>query len=110
MNEATRVVYYPSPGKVFSSAELMEIFSRFSPGDEVILALRQIFQARFASAALDAAAPNMTERAAGHAGGRIQEITDFRNELLQYIGGELRDDGNHSLPKRQTRVSNKSIR
>lgn len=91
MNEITRVVYYPSPGKVFTREELIEIFSRFSVNDSVILALRQIFQARFASAALDAATPNLTERAAGHAGGRISEITDFRNELLEYLQSDVKE-------------------
>lgn len=106
MNEPTRVVYYPSPGKVFSPAELRDIFSRFSVNDPIILALRQIFQARFASAALDAATPNLTERAAGHAGGRIAEITDFRNELLQYLESDVPDGAEQMPPKRpKSRVS-----
>jgi len=103
MSEPIRIVYFPAPGKIFTPEEMTEIFSAFSPKDPVILALRQIFQARFASAAMDAAAPNLSERSAGHAGGRIQEITDFRNELLGYLGGET-EEQEPALQKRKRKV------
>src|SRR4051812_3653996 len=82
---SAQIVYYPAPPKVYSPEEMREIFSRFHVNDPVIAVLRQIFQVRFANAATDAAAEALTERQAGHAGGRIAEITDFRRELLSYL-------------------------
>jgi hypothetical protein len=82
---SANIVYYPAPPKVYSPEEMREIFSRFHVNDPVIAVLKQIFQVRFANAAIDAAAEGLSERQAGHAGGRIAEITDFRRELLAYL-------------------------
>lgn len=82
-----KIVYYPAPSKVYSKEELRGIFSAFHPNDPIIAAIKQLFQVRFANAALDAAQPKLSEREAGHAGGRIQEVTDFRDEILSYTRG-----------------------
>jgi hypothetical protein len=82
---SAQIVYYPAPPKVYSPEEMREVFSRFHTNDPVIAVLKQIFQVRFANAAIDAAALALTEREAGHVGGRIAEITDFRRELLAYL-------------------------
>jgi len=79
-------VYYPFPGKVYTSQQIAEIFARFDKNDPVILAIRLICQLRFERAARDAATPRITDREAGHAGGRIEEITSFRDEILGYVG------------------------
>jgi hypothetical protein len=86
MSTPAKVVYLPNPGRVYSPAELKEIFSKYSVGDVLEVALRQIFSQRFASAAIDAAQVNITERAAAHAAGRIQEVLDMRDELYSYFG------------------------
>jgi len=93
MSASPKIIYYPSPGKVYSPEELRELFSKLSVNDPLIVALRQLFQARFAMAAIDAAEPTLTERQAGHAGGRIQEITDFRDEFLSYLAHTETDQG-----------------
>lgn len=81
-----RVVYLPNPGRIYSPEELKEIFSKYSVGDVLEVALRQIFSQRFASAAIDAAQVNIPDRAAAHAAGRIQEVLDMRDELYSYFG------------------------
>jgi hypothetical protein len=103
MSEQTRVVYYPAPEKIYTNEELGEIFARFSVHDPILVALRQVFQARFASAALDAANPRLTEREAGHAGGRIQEIADFREEILGYLGTSQAETEEGKLPRTRKR-------
>jgi hypothetical protein len=80
-----KIVYYPAPPKVYSKEDMRGIFSAFHPNDPIIAAITQIFQVRFANAALDAAQTKLSEREAGHAGGRIQEITDFRDEILSFM-------------------------
>jgi hypothetical protein len=103
MSEPTKVVYYPAPEKVYTREDLADIFTRFSVHDPIMLALRQVFQARFASAALDAANAKLTEREAGHAGGRIQEIADFREEILGYMGTSQAQTEEGSLLKARRR-------
>lgn len=93
MSSGARIVYFPAAEKVYSPEELKEIFSRYAVGDTLEVALRQIFQQRFASAAIDAATVNLTERAAGHAAGRIQEVLDFRDELYSYFGVAMEPAG-----------------
>ncbi|MEO6567219.1 MAG: hypothetical protein ABIO94_00540 [Opitutaceae bacterium] len=96
-----QIVYYPSPPKVYSPEEMREIFSRFHVNDPVIAVLKQIFQVRFANAAIDAAGEALSERQAGHAGGRIAEITDFRRELLSYLQQQDSDATEPRAPVRR---------
>jgi hypothetical protein len=51
------------------------------------MALRQILQERFGLAAIDSANPTLSEREAGHAGGRIQEVATLRDEIMAYCQG-----------------------
>lgn len=81
------VVFYPFPGKVYTRQEIADIFARFGPLDPVILALRLLCQLRYEAAANEAATPRLSEREAGHAGGRIAEINGFRDEILRYVRG-----------------------
>lgn len=85
MDSPVKIIYYPAPAKFYSEDDLREIFSRYSETDPLAMALKQIFQVRFADAAVEAAALNLTERQAGHAGGRIAEISAFREEILGYM-------------------------
>lgn len=103
MSDAVKIVYYPSTGKVYTPAELSDVFRKFSVHDEAIAALRQIFQVRFARAAIDAANLNLSERAAGHAGGRIQEISEFREEILGYLAAADPVSGEPPPPARSGR-------
>lgn len=82
------VLFYPFPGKIYTRGEIAEIFGRLGPLDPVVVALRLICQLRFEAAARDAAAQKLTEREAGHAGGRIEEITSFRDEIMGYLRAE----------------------
>lgn len=79
------VYAYPSSEKVYSAEEMREVFSAYSLTDPVIVVLRQIFQTRFGLAAIDCASTDLSERQAGHAGGRIAELSDFREEILGYL-------------------------
>lgn len=92
MSENPRIGYYPAPEKTFTKDDLKEIFGLTGKHDDISLALRQILQTRLAIATTDSANPALSERAAGHAGGRIQEITDLMSELLSYQG-LVQDDG-----------------
>lgn len=103
MSNPVRVVYFPASGKVYSPEELKEIFSRYAVGDALEVALRQIFQQRFASAAIDAAQVAISERAAAHAAGRIQEVLDFREELYSYFGVSV-DASGEAKPKAPRRA------
>lgn len=80
----TKIVYYTAD-KVYRPEEIAEVFAQFGPKDPIMLVLRQILLERQARASVDASSPNLTERGAGHAGGRIQEIIDLHTEILNYL-------------------------
>lgn len=79
------IVFAPTPGRALSPDEIAAIIGRISRSDEQWNALYQILQRRLYSASIDAAQPSMTEREAGHAGGRIHEISAFMGELASYL-------------------------
>ena len=101
-NQSVRVVYYPSSGRQYNAEELGEIFSKYAVGDALEVALRQILQQRFASAAIDVANTKATDREASHAAGRIQEILDLQTELYSYFGVAI-DAAGEMKPKPKTR-------
>jgi hypothetical protein len=81
----TQIVYYPAPQKIYAPEEVREVFAPLAPGDPLAVVLRQILQQRLANAMVDAATVKATEREAGHAGGRIQELMDLSSELFGYM-------------------------
>lgn len=85
MSEPTKIVYLAAPEKILSEGQLRETFAQYSSGDAIIVAFRQILQQRFAQAAIDAADAKLSEREAGHAGGRIQELTELTTEFTGYL-------------------------
>lgn len=91
MSEPARIVYLAAPERQLTETQLREVFGRFAARDDIILALRQILQQRFAQAAIDAADATLTERAAGHAGGRIQELSEITTEISGYLQGAGED-------------------
>jgi hypothetical protein len=80
---SAKVVYYPAPARAFNKEELRAIFAKFSPGDPVIQAFRQILVERLVEATVDSTEPHLTERTAGIVAGRTQEILSLQNELAE---------------------------
>lgn len=83
--DGVRVVYYPKPEKIYSVEEMREVFAPISGQDPLGCVLRQILQQRLANATVDAAAVQATEREAGHAAGRIQELMDLTSEIFGFL-------------------------
>lgn len=84
------LVFAPTPGPALPQDQIASIIGRISRSDEQWNALYQILQRRLYSAAIDAAQPLMTEREAGHAGGRIHEISSFMGELASYLDASVK--------------------
>ncbi len=86
------VVFYPSAGPLLSREEMNEIFAKFSPGDDIMVAFRQILAQRLAQATSDNIDPKLNERAAGMIAGRMQEVSEIQSELASFHAGgaELR--------------------
>lgn len=64
-----------------NQSEIKDTFSRFSASDPVPTALRAILNQRLVAATDDVCNPALSERAAGHAAGRISEITDLQGQI-----------------------------
>lgn len=79
----TKVIFYPVPEKRLTPAEIAQEMGKLGSRDALWLALMQVLQERLASAVVESAEVVMTERASGHAAGRIAEITSFQEELLR---------------------------
>ena len=80
-----KVIFITNPGRNLSASDIAEVLGRLSRSDEQWNALVQILQRRLYSATIDASSASITEREAGHAGGRISEISDLMGELASYL-------------------------
>lgn len=66
-------------------AAVGEVLGRLAPTDPVVLALHALVQRRVIAAQIAAADPALTERAAGHAGGRLEELMLLWQEVMAQI-------------------------
>lgn len=87
-----KVIFYPAPEKALSPDEIKQVFARFSEKDDIMVALRQILTMRLANATQESTEPDLTERTAGIAAGRLTEISELQDELAGYhrAAAELR--------------------
>lgn len=80
---SAKIVHYPAPARAFNKEELRAVFAKFSSGDPIMQALRQILVERLVEAMVDSTEPHLTERTAGIVAGRTQEILSLQNELAE---------------------------
>lgn len=80
---AIQVIYYSAPEKRMTQAEIALEMGKLGARDKLWLALMQVLQERLASAVVESAEVVLTERASGHAAGRISEINSFQEELVR---------------------------
>jgi hypothetical protein len=78
-----KILFVPAPRRVMTEEEIDRALAGLEEEHPVLLALQQMLAVRFAVAASSAADPALSERAAGHAGGRIEEVAALREELFQ---------------------------
>ena len=86
----TKIIFSAAPGKPLQDKDVAEILGRIGRHDELYAALHHLLRRRLYSAAIDAAGMDMSERAAGHAGGRISEISDLMGELASYLDAQVK--------------------
>lgn len=87
------IVYYPAPETPFTREQLAEVIgTAFDANPRLLAAFRQMHGEHLARATVAAAEVDLSERAAGHAGGRIAEITSLQHELANHLAAarELR--------------------
>ncbi len=84
MSNATSsaVVFYPGPEVPMSREDLAHTVGRaLESSQPLAAALRQILAQRLAHATVRAADERLTEREAGHAAGRIAELSSLQGEI-----------------------------
>ena len=85
MTEPIKIVYYPAPERAFTPEQVMDVMARHAGNDDIVMVMRFLLQQRLAVATATAAEAKLTEREAGHAGGRIEELTNFQWQITQLI-------------------------
>ena len=86
-------IYYPAPEAPLAPPELAQVLGAALDGNpKLAAAVRQMLQQRLARATVESSLPKLSEREAGHAGGRLAEITGLQHELAGYVrhAAELR--------------------
>lgn len=82
----TPVVYYPSAETPLARGELEHIVgTALDSNPKLLQAFRQLLGERLARATVECAQPDLAERAAGHAGGRVAEVTSLQHELANAV-------------------------
>ena len=86
MEKETTVVYYPAPGAPLARAELAKAIGTALVGNTKLeQAVRQMMAERLARATVRAADEELTERDAGHAGGRLAELLSLQGEFAACV-------------------------
>jgi hypothetical protein len=85
-----RIIFAPTPGKPLTEQDIAAIIGRLSRSDEQWNALYQLLQRRLYGAVIDGATARLTEREAGHAAGRVSELTDLMAQLASYLDAEIK--------------------
>lgn len=86
---SVKTVYFIVPEPPLIREEVQAAFSKLHPSDPLARALRQIVQERVAMAVSDCTSEKFTERAAGHAAGRLAELLELQGELKDLIGPKV---------------------
>jgi hypothetical protein len=100
------VVYYPAAETPLTREELSQaIGTVLDANPKMAQAFRQILGERLARATVEAAQPELTERSAGHAGGRLAEIASLQHEIANCIkqARELNGSRTKRSPEKSTR-------
>jgi hypothetical protein len=83
MQDTPRIVFVPGVAEPMSEPELNRALAGLEDKHPAWLALNQIVLTRWAIAAGDSCEKTLTERAAGHASGRLEEMLALREELTR---------------------------
>lgn len=84
--EQPTIIYYPAPESPLSRPELTQIIgAALEASPKLNQALRQLIAERLAYATSECAVPDLSERAAGHAGGRLAALTGLQHEFAQAL-------------------------
>ena len=93
MSEQPTIIYYPAPETPLTRPEMMETIGTALDGSPKLMqAIRQLIAERLAYATSECAVSDLSERAAGHAGGRLSALTSLQHEFAQALSAarELR--------------------
>ena len=86
--ENPTVVYYPTPETPLTRPEIEHIVGTALDGNpKLVHAFRQMLGERLARASVQCADQDLSERAAGHAGGRVQELMSLQHEIANCVKG-----------------------
>jgi hypothetical protein len=88
-----KIIFAPTPGRQLKPEEVAAIIGRLSRSDEQWNALYHVMQRRLMNAAVDSSDPRLSDREAGHAGGRVSEILDLMGELSGYLDAATKPKG-----------------
>lgn len=83
MSENIKRIYYPSAETPMTNDEIALELAQLAKKDRLWQALMQTLQERLAMATVDSTEVELTERSAGHAAGRLFEITQIQERLDQ---------------------------
>jgi hypothetical protein len=103
----TQIIYYPAPETVLSREEIaLAVGAALDGNPKLLQAFRQLLAQHLAAATSEAAQSRMSEREAGHAGGRLAEILGLQHELANYVkaASEIRGGETGRLPGGQGRA------
>jgi hypothetical protein len=78
------IVYYPSPDPLTNEEMVSVIGLALDANPRLQQAVRQFLQEHLARATVESAQADLSERAAGHAAGRLAEILSLQRELANY--------------------------
>jgi hypothetical protein len=87
------IVYYPAPETPLTREQIAEVIgTALDANPRLLQAFRQLHGEALARATVACADLDLSERAAGHAGGRIAEITSLQHSLAHHLAAarELR--------------------
>jgi hypothetical protein len=93
MSSEPTIIYYPAPEAPLTRPEVMQTLGAALDGNPKLnQALRQLIAERLAYATSECAVADLSERAAGHAGGRLAALTSLQHEFALALTGarELR--------------------
>jgi len=74
-------MYYPAPERLFTEEEIAEVLARYDGRDDLLGVIRHLLHRRLAEAVAASADEVASDAVVRHAGGRMQELTSFAEEL-----------------------------
>lgn len=82
-NNTPRIVFVPGVAKPMPDDEINRALAGLEENHPAWVALNQILLFRWAMAAGESCDKTLSERAAGHAAGRLEEVTALSDELTR---------------------------